>query len=225
MRVILFGATGMIGSGVLIECLADARVESVLCIGRKPSGVTHPRVRNLVRDNLDDLSDVRDQLRGHDACFYCLGVSSVGLGEAEYSRITFDLTLAAARALAEVNPGSTFCYVSGGGSDASERGRVMWARVKGRTENALLALPLNAWMFRPGYIQPRKGVRSKTAWYQAFYTVMGPFYPVLRLAFGSLMTTTENVGRAMIAVAAAGAAGADRRLLENDDINRIAART
>ena len=220
MRVILFGSTGMIGSGVLIECLADPRVTSVLCVGRKPSGAAHSKVRDLVRADLHDYSDARDALRGYDACFFCLGVTSVGLDEPAYSRITYDLTLAAAKALAELNPAITFCYVSGQGTDSTERGRVMWARVKGRTENALLALPFRAYLFRPGYIQPRKGVRSKIFWYQAAYSVMGPLYPVLRLVFASSMTTTENVGRAMIAVAAQ---GADRKLLENDDINRLAA--
>jgi uncharacterized protein YbjT (DUF2867 family) len=219
--VVLFGATGMVGAGVLIECLEDPRVASVLVIGRRACGVVHPKLRELVRSELFAYDDAGADLTGHDACFFCLGVSSAGMAEAEYTRLTHDLTLAAAGALAARNPGMTFCYVSGEGTDGTERGRMMWARVKGRTENRLLALPLNAFMFRPGFIQPMKGVRSKTKLYQAIYTVLGPLYPVFKLFLAKHLTTTENVGRAMIAVAAG---GSPRRILENPDINALAVR-
>jgi len=220
MKVILFGATGMVGASVLIECLDDERVESVLAVGRKASGVTHPKVRDLVHADLLDYADIRQQFRGFDSCFYCLGVSTVGQDEASYTRITYDITIAAATALAEVNPGMTFCFVSAAGADSTERGRVMWTRVKGKTENRLFTLPLNAYMFRPGLIQPRKGVRSRTAWYNMFYAIMAPIYPIVRPFAGAFMTTTEDLGKAIISVAAA---GFDKRILESSDINRAAA--
>ena len=221
MKVVLFGATGMVGSGVLTECRADSRIRSVLAIGRSPSGVDHQKVRELIRSDFFNYEDIRGELIGVNACFFCLGVSSVGMDEATYHRLTYELTIAAARALAEYSPGLTFCYVSGEGTDTSERGRQMWARVKGKTENELLRMPhLNAYMFRPGYIHPLKGVRSKTRVYQAFYSVMGPFYPVLQKLFPTHVTTTENVGRAMIEVSMQ---GYGKRILENDDINGLAA--
>jgi hypothetical protein len=196
-------------------------VESILVLGRTPCGVTHPKLRELIRSDFFDYSDTKADLKGHDACFFCLGVSSVGMTETAYHRLTYDLTIAAATALAELNPGMTFCYVSGEGTDSTERGRSMWARVKGKTENQVLRMRLDAYMFRPGFIQPRKGVRSKTNWYQAFYTVLGPFYPLLRRLAPKHVTTTENVGRAMIQVAASGYA---KRVLENPDINALAER-
>jgi uncharacterized protein YbjT (DUF2867 family) len=215
----IFGASGMVGSGVLTECLADVRVQSILVVGRTRTGVKDPKVRELLRSNFFDYSDARSQLRGYDACFFCLGVSSAGMKEATYYRLTYDLTIAAATALAELNPRMTFCYVSGEGTDSTENGRSMWARVKGKTENHVLRLPLEAYMFRPGYIQPLKGVRSKTRWYQLVYNVIGPLYPFLKRVFPTHMTTTENVGRAMIRVAAE---GYSKRVLENSDINALA---
>ena len=169
MKVILFGATGMVGAGVLNECLRDDRVHEVLAILRAPSGKSHPKLREVVRSNFLDYSDARHDFAGAAACFFCLGVTAVGKTEEEYYRLTFDITLAAARTMAEVNPGSTFCYVSGQGTDSSEKGRVMWARVKGKTENAILRLPLEAYMLRPGYIQPLGGIKSKTRVYRVFY--------------------------------------------------------
>lgn len=202
MRVVIFGATGMVGQGVLRECLRDSRVTRVLAVGRRPSGVSHPKVAELVRRDLFDWSDAGDALAGYDACFFCLGVSAVGMSEADYTRTTYDLTLAAATTLARLNPGMTFIYVSGQGTDSSERGRAMWARVKGRTENALLRLPFRAaYMFRPGIIQPVDGVRSGTTWYRVFYTIMAPVMPLMRLAFPNHVVTTAEVGRAMIEVA------------------------
>jgi uncharacterized protein YbjT (DUF2867 family) len=219
VKVILFGATGMVGAGVLHECLRDDRVSEVLALVRAPSGRTHPKLRELVRSDFLDYSDAHDDFRGANACFFCLGVTAVGKTEAEYHRLTFDITLAAARTLAGLHPGMTFCYVSGQGTDSSERGRSMWARVKGKTENALLRLPLEAYMLRPGYIQPLGGIRSKTRVYRVFYAVMAPLYPILRRLTPDRVTTNEIVGRAMISLAVRGYA---KRVLEVRDINRVA---
>jgi uncharacterized protein YbjT (DUF2867 family) len=221
MKVILFGATGMIGDGVLRECLADPRVSMVLAVGRTPCGITHAKLREHVRADFFDYRDVRAEWSGYAACFFCLGVSSVGMREADYTRLTYDLTLAAARALAEGNPALVFCYVSGAGTDSTERGRSMWARVKGKTENHLIALPFRAYLFRPAYVQPRRGTRSKTRLYQAFYTVLGPLYPLLRRLAPGYVTTTTALGRAMIEVAAK---GHGRRVLESNDINALGER-
>jgi uncharacterized protein YbjT (DUF2867 family) len=180
LKVVLFGATGMIGAGVLEACLADPRVDSVLAVGRAPTGRKHEKLQGLVRTGFFDFSDAPEALAGHDACFFCLGVSSAAMDEAKYHRLTYDLTIAAAAELARISPGATFCYVSGQGTDSTEHGRIMWARVKGKTENRLLELPLDTYLFRPGYVQPMKGIRSKTALYRAVYTVLGPFFPVLR---------------------------------------------
>lgn len=209
----------MVGAGVLHECLRDDRVQEVLAVRRTPSGTSHPRLVELIRNDFHDYSDAREQLRGFDACFFCLGVTAVGKTEAEYHRLTFDLTFAAARMMAELNPGSTFCYVSGQGTDSSEKGRVMWARVKGKTENAILRLPLEGYMLRPGYIQPLGGIKSKTRVYRVFYDLMAPLYPVLKRLTPNLVTTNELVGRAMISLAAS---GYESRILEVRDINRIA---
>ena len=218
MKVILFGATGMVGAGVLRECLRDDRVHEVLAVQRSSSGTVHPKFRELIRDDFFDYRDVRDQFRGADACFFCLGVTAVGKTEAEYHHLTFDITLAAARSLAELNPGMTFCYVSGYGTDSTERGRTMWARVKGKTENALLRLPLEAYMLRPFYIQPLGGIKSKTRVYRVFYEIMGPLYPVLRRLTPNYVTSNEGIGRAMIQLALH---GYPSRVLEVRDINRV----
>jgi uncharacterized protein YbjT (DUF2867 family) len=216
MRVVLFGATGMVGQGVLRECLRDGRVTRVLAVGRRATGVSHPKLAELVRRDLFDWSDADEALAGHDACFFCLGVSSAGMSEADYTRTTYDLTLAAATTLARLNPAMTFVYVSGQGTDATERGRAMWARVKGRTENALLRLPFRAaYMFRPGIIQPVEGARSATAWYRVTYAVLGPAMPLLRRAFPDHIVTTSELGRAMLAVAREGHA---HPVLERGDI-------
>jgi uncharacterized protein YbjT (DUF2867 family) len=220
VKVILFGATGMVGAGVLHECLRDGRVNEVVAVLRTPSGKSHPKLREVVRTSFLDYGDAREVFRGADACFFCLGVTAVGKTEEEYYRLTFDITLAAARTMAEVNPGSTFCYVSGQGTDSSEKGRVMWARVKGKTENAILQLPLEAYMLRPGYIQPLGGIKSKTRVYRLFYELMAPVYPVLKRLTPNLVTTNETVGRAMIALAAKGYSSS---ILEVRDINRVGA--
>jgi len=220
VKVILFGATGMVGAGVLQACLRDEGVQEVWAVQRSSSGRSHPKLRELIRTNFLDYSDALEDFHGADACFFCLGVTAVGKTEEEYSRLTYDLTLAAGRAMAEVNPGMTFCYVSGQGTDSSENGRVMWARVKGKTENALLRLPLRAYMLRPGYIQPLGGITSKTRVYRLFYQIMTPLYPVLRRLTPNLVTTSEVVGRAMIALARN---GYSKPVLEVRDINRIGA--
>ena len=218
MRVVLFGATGMVGEGVLIECLEAPDVESVLVIGRKSCGRTHAKLREVLRADFFDWSDAGELFAGLHACFFCLGVSAADMGAEEYYRLTFDITLAAARMMAELNPGSVFCCVSGQGTDGSEKGRVMWARVKGRTENAILAMPLKAYMLRPGYILPLGGIKSKTRVYRVFYQLMAPIYPVLRRLTPNLVTTNETVGRAMIELAASGYGS---RVLEVRDINRV----
>ena len=217
MRVIIFGATGMVGQGVLRECLRDPDVERVLAVGRSASAEQHPRLRQLVVPDVGDLSRIADQLAGYDACFFCLGVSSAGMKEDRYRRLTYDLTLSVARTLAALNPAMTFVYVSGAGTDSTERGRVMWARVKGATENALLQLPFTrAVMFRPAYIQPMHGIASKTPLYRALYAVSSWLYPLLSALAPHLVTTTEGIGQAMLAVAKHGAPAS---ILETRDIN------
>jgi uncharacterized protein YbjT (DUF2867 family) len=217
MNVLLFGATGMVGLGVLRECLLDPEVRRVVSIGRTPSGVTNPKLHDIVVTDLFKIAD--SDLTGFDACFFCLGTTAAGKSEEAYSRVTYDLTLSIARTLARLNPQMTFIYVSGAGTDSTERGRTMWARVKGKTENALLQLPFKAaWMFRPAVIQPLHGIRSKTRLYQMFYSLTGPIFPLLKRMFSRFITTTEQVGRAMLIVAKRGAPG---RILETEDINRL----
>jgi uncharacterized protein YbjT (DUF2867 family) len=219
MNVILFGATGMVGQGVLRECLLDAGVKKVLAVGRSPLGQSDAKLEELVHKDLYDFSAVESKLRGYDACFFCLGVSSAGMSEADYTRVTYDLTMAAAHTLARLNPKMTFIYVSGAGTNSNEKGS-MWGRVKGRTENALLKLFPNAYMFRPGLIQPLHGIKSKTRLYQAFYTVGGPLMSVMKAVAPGGITDTERVGKAMLKVARD---GAPKKLLENKDINALVA--
>jgi uncharacterized protein YbjT (DUF2867 family) len=220
MNVILFGATGMVGQGVLRECLLDPDVQQVLSIVRTPSGQPHPKLRELVHTYFFDYSAIEPQLTGYDACFFSLGASSTGMDEAKYTHLTHDLTLAAATTLARLNPQMTFLYVSGAGTDSAERGRIMWARVKGKTENDLLKLPFRAAsMFRPGFIQPLRGIRSKTNLYQFFYTVLNPILPLLKSAFPKSIITTEELGRAMLNVAKH---GYPKPILETADIVRAA---
>jgi uncharacterized protein YbjT (DUF2867 family) len=209
----------MVGQGVLRECLCDPEIERVLTIGRSATGQRHEKLREIIHGNLANLAAVEDQLHGYDACFFCLGVSSVGMTEGDYRRVTYDLTLGAAKTLARLNPGMTFIYVSGAGTDSTERGRSMWARVKGATENALLRLPFKAAvMFRPGFIQPLHGIRSKTKFYQMIYTALGPLISLLKAVAPNAVTTTEQVGHAMINVAKH---GAPKPVLESRDINGL----
>jgi uncharacterized protein YbjT (DUF2867 family) len=219
MKVVLFGATGMIGQGVLRECLLDAEIAQVLAIGRRATRLRHTKLREIVHEDFSDFSGIESELSGFDACLFCLGVSSAGMSEKDYRRVTYDFTMAAARTLVKRNPGMTFLYISGAGTDGTERGRVMWARVKGATENALLRLPFEAaYMFRPAYIQPLHGIRSSTGWTRALYAVMGPLYPVWKRLFPNHVTTTEELARAMIHVAKR---GAGKRILESRDIAEV----
>jgi uncharacterized protein YbjT (DUF2867 family) len=202
MNVVLFGATGMVGQGVLRECLLDNDVRRVVSVVRSPSGQQHEKLQELIAVNFLDLSPIAPELTDLDACIYCLGVSSAGMTEEQYTTITYEYTMEAARTLLKANSGMTFLYVSGSGTDSSERGRVMWARVKGKTENALLHSGFKAaYMFRPGFIQPLHGIKSKTRLYRAIYAVSTPMFPVLRALFPKYVTTTEQLGRAMLAVA------------------------
>lgn len=220
MRIILLGATGMVGQGVLRECLFDPGVEQVLSIGRSPAGRLHPKFTELLQADLFDLAPVEKQLQGFDACFFCLGTSSLGMTEEAYRQVTHDLTLTVARTLVRLNPGMTFIYVSGAGTDSSEQGGSMWARVKGATENALLKLPFkSAYMFRPGAIVPLHGIRSKTFAYRVIYALARPFWRPLQAAYPNAITTTEQVGRAMLRAARE---GAPKAILESADINALA---
>jgi len=205
----------MVGQGVLRECLLDPSVEKVLSIGRSKTGQQHPKLREIVHADIADLAPIEGQLTGYDACFFTLGVSSVGMKEADYRRITYDLTLSAAQTLVKLNPEMTFLYISGAGTG----GTSMWARVKGETENALLRLPFKAaYMFRPGFIQPLHGVKSKTALYRIPYAILGPFNSLFLKFFPKYATTTEVLGRALIKAARD---GAPERVLESQDINAL----
>ena len=218
--MILFGATGMVGQGVLRECLLDPDVNNVLSIVRSPSGRQHAKLRELVHRDFFDFSGLEDQLSGYDACFFCLGVSSAGMSEEKYRHITYDLTVGAAATLARLNPNMTFIYISGAGTDSTERGRTMWARVKGQTENALLRMPFRAaYMFRPGVIVPLDGIKSKTRAIQFFYTLFGPILPWLARRWPNQITTTEKLGRAMLKAAVQ---GAPKPVLETRDIAALA---
>jgi uncharacterized protein YbjT (DUF2867 family) len=215
MKALLFGATGMIGQGVLGECLLDPDVQLVLTVGRTRTGTQNPKLREmLMQDSWQDASI------GFNACFFCLGVTSAGLKEEEYERLTYGLTLSTAEPLSKLNPQMTFVYVSGAGTDSSEQGRIHWARIKGKTENALLRLPFKAaYMFRPGVIQPLHGIQSKTKSYRVFYTLSKPLLPLLRRVFPNSILTTEQIGRAMLAAARR---GAPKRVLESSDIRALA---
>jgi uncharacterized protein YbjT (DUF2867 family) len=219
MNVILFGATGMVGQGVLRECLLDPDVHQILSIVRTPTNQQNPKLRELIHADFFNYSDIESQLTGFDTCIFTLGVSSAGMDEAKYTHLTHDLTLAAATTLVRLNPQMTFLYISGAGTDSTERGRTMWARVKGRTENDLLKLPFRAaYMFRPGVIQPLHGIRSKTRFYQFFYTILNPVLPLLKSAFPQAITNTEQLGRAMLKVTKD---GYPKPILESKDINSL----
>lgn len=212
IKAIITGVTGMVGEGVLHECLNHSEVESVLAISRKPCGVKHEKLKEIIHKDFSDLSSIEDQLAKYNACYFCAGVSSVGKKEDEYKRITYDLTLNFAHTLVKLNPDMTFCYVSGVGTDSTEKGRSMWARVKGKTENDLLKLQFKAaYMFRLGYIQPTKGLKNA---YKA-YKIFAPFYPIIKLLFSKYATTLKEIGLAMINVALY---GSEKKVLECRDI-------
>jgi NAD dependent epimerase/dehydratase family len=212
MRTIITGATGMVGEGVLHECLQHPDVEAVLVLGRKSCGVQHAKLTEILHSDLSDISSLKDRIAGYDACFFCAGVSSVGLSEEEYTRITYTLTLNFAQTLVSVNPSMTFCYVSGSGTDSSEQGRSMWARVKGKTENDLFKLPFkHVFAFRPGYMHPTPGLKNTLS----FVKYVSWLYPIVRMLTSNVASTLAEVGIAMISVAQH---GSDKRILEVRDI-------
>ena len=209
----------MVGQGALRECLLDPDVQQILSIVRALSGQHHAKLHELIHSNFFDYSEIESQLAGFDACFFSVGVSSAGMDEAKYTHLTYDLTLSAATTLAKLNPQMTFIYVSGAGTDSTERGRSMWARIKGKTENDIFQLCFRAaYMFRPGFIEPLHGIRSKTRLYQTVYTVLNPILPLLKFTLPQYVTTTEQVGRAMLQVAKH---GYPCRILESKDIDSL----
>ncbi|TMV50059.1 NAD-dependent epimerase/dehydratase family protein [Paenibacillus mesophilus] len=216
VRAIVTGATGMVGEGVVHECLNHPGVEAVLVINRKPCGITHPKLKELLVRDFFDLASIANELTGYNAVFFCLGVSSVGLQENEYHRLTYELTLHAAETFLRLNPGIVFCYVSGSGTDSTEQGKRMWARVKGKTENRLLQLPFRkAYMFRIGYVHPTKGLHNTHKYYYA----LAWLYPLWRAVFPNYVSTLRDVGIAMINTVNK---GYDKSVLEVRDINALA---
>lgn len=219
IRVIITGATGMVGEGVLHECLHHAEVEKVLIINRKASGFKHPKLEEIVHADFYDLSLVENRLAGYTACFFCLGVSAIGMTEEKYHRITFDLTLNFAQTVLKLNPELIFCYVSGSGTDSTARGKLMWARVKGKTENQLLAMGFNdAYMFRPGFMFPTPGLKNTLK----YYRYLNWMYPALRKIFPAYVSTLKELGIAMIHAATD---GYDKSVLEVKDIVALAKST
>lgn len=219
IKAVLFGATGMVGEGVLYKALDHVDVESVLVIGRRSCGVNHPKLKELLHSDFYDYSAIEEQLRGYNTCWFCLGVTSVGKREEEYRRLTYDLTMQAARTLSKLNPGMTFCYISGTGTDGTEKGRVMWARVKGKTENDLRALPFKAaYAFRPGFIKPYRGLKNS----YGVSKVLGGIYPLMKAVFPKYVCTLEDLALAMINAAKDGYL---LPVLENPDIARLATMT
>lgn len=216
LSVIITGTTGMVGEGVMYECLLHSQVEKILLINRRPGGVSHPKVKEIIHHDFFDLSPIESQLKGFNACFFCLGVSSVGMNEENYHRVTYELTLNAAKTILKINPEMTFCYVSGAGTDSSEKGRSMWARVKGKTENYLLNLPFkSAFMFRPGFIEPTKGLKNTLK----FYRYVGWLIPVMRSFFPKYISSLKDLGLAMIN---ATSKGYEKSVLEVKDIIALA---
>jgi len=215
IRAIITGTTGMVGEGVLLECLENPDVESVLIINRRPLGMSHPRLKEIVHKDFHNISPIEDQLKGYNACYFCLGVSSVGMKEPEYRRITYDLTMHVAEALSRQNPDMTFCYVSGAGTDSTENGRIMWARVKGKTENDLRKLTMDqVFAFRPGFMKATEGQKNLPSW----YGYIGWIYPLLKAVFPNSASTLTQVAKAMIYVTKY---GYEKNILEVKDINQI----
>jgi len=208
----------MIGHGLLLECLDHPKIESILTLNRSQLQITHPKLKAIICRNFFNLTEIKQELEGFDTCFFCLGISSGGRTEREYTSITYELTLSFARNILAINPDITFCYISGAGTDSAESSRMMWARIKGKTENDLLKLPFSSvYMFRPGFILPKKGVRSRTKAYQIIYTLARPFYPVLR-KIPRYVTSSDRLGKAMIRV---GMEGYLKNILETSDINSL----
>jgi hypothetical protein len=215
MKAVLLGSSGMVGKGVLMECLEDSRVQEILLVNRKSAGISHPKVKEIIHADFENFYSLKERLNGYDVCFFCLGVTSAGLDEKQYAKITYTITLNFAHTFISANPSSVFCYVSGAGTDSTEKGRSMWARVKGKTENDLLKLPFKAaYMFRPAYIQPLKRIKSKTGWYNAVYFIFKPLYFLLK-PFKSFVTDTASLGKAMIKAASN---GYEKKVVESKDI-------
>jgi len=220
LKVIIFGSTGMVGKGVLYECIDSENVESVLLINRSRLGIENPKVKEVVHDDFTDFSSLQNELKGYDACYFSLGVSAAGMKEEKYRRITYGFTLAASSILRKLNENMTFIYVSGVGTDTSEKGRTMWARVKGKTENDIIKLGFkDAYMYRAGYIQPEKGIKSKTKLYNALYIFSKPLYPVLKILIPNQITTTTKLGQSMINITQK---PYRKKIITNRDINIIA---
>jgi uncharacterized protein YbjT (DUF2867 family) len=216
IKLIITGSTGMVGEGVLHECLQHPDVESILVINRKPCGITHPKLKEIIHADFFNLLPIESGLSGYNACFFCAGVSSVGMKEPEYTRVTYELTMNFAQTVSRLNPDMTFCYVSGAGTDSSEKGRIMWARVKGKTENDLMKLQLkNVYAFRPAFMKPTKGQKNVPA----FYKYVLWLYPVLHAVFSQYLGTLSDVGLAMINCTVS---GAGKKVLEAKDIARLA---
>ncbi|GAB3723028.1 Rossmann-fold NAD(P)-binding domain-containing protein [Spirosoma lituiforme] len=217
IRAIITGATGMVGEGVLHECLLHPDVEHVLVINRKPGGVTHPKLKEIILNDFFDLSPIESELGGYNTCFFCLGVSSVGMGDDEYRHLTYDLTMNVARLLSKLNPDMTFTYVSGAGTDSTEAGRLAWARVKGATENALMQLFRNAYMFRPGFMKPTPGLKNV----KTYYKFIAWLYPIGRALYPAGFSTLQELALAMIKSASI---GYEKKVLEVNDIVMLAKR-
>src|SRR5664280_727073 len=219
IKVIITGSTGMVGEGVLLECLQHPDVESILVINRRPCGVTNPKLSEIIHIDFNNLLPIESRLSGYNACFFCAGVSSVGMKEPEYTKVTYDLTMSFAKTLSRLNPEMVFCYVSGAGTDSSEKGRMMWARVKGKTENDLMKLQFKSvYAFRPAFMKPIKGQKNAPS----FYKYILWLYPVLHLMFPSYFGTLSDVGLAMINCTAL---GAEKKVLEAKDIAGLAKET
>src|SRR4030095_683860 len=208
----------MVGKGVLYECLDSADVESVLLVNRNPVDMSHPKIKEVIIKDFFHPESIRENLKGYNACFYCVGVTSIGMKEEDYGRIMYDMTLVFAKEVLALNPEMTFCFVSGAGTDSTEKGSSMWARVQGKNENALLAMRFeHAYMFRPGHIQPKRGIKSRTGWYNLYYAILGSFYFLLK-RIPKYVTDTTTMGRAMIRVALN---GYSKNILESNDINKV----
>ena len=222
IKVIITGSTGMIGKGVLMECLDNPNVSSILLINRNSIEMENVKIKELIVEDFHNLSPFREALVGYDACYFCMGVSAFRMKEREYNEITYKMTLHLAKLLSDINPELSFCYVSGMGTASSEQGRSMWARVKGKTENTILKLPLkSAFLFRPGYVQPMKGIKSKTGMYNTMYAFVKPFYPIFKFIIPNKVTSNINIGKAMICSTLK---GSDKTILYNKDINELAAK-
>ena len=216
IKVIITGATGMVGEGVLHECLLHESIEEILVVTRKSSGIMHPKLKEHVHNDFYDLSSIASQLKGYDACFFCLGISSIGMKEPDFYKVTYTLTMHFANTLSIQNNAMTFCYISGASTDSTEKGKVLWARVKGKTENDLMKLPFKAvYNFRPGYMQPTKGLKNTLG----FYKYVSWMYPLLKRIFPNRVSTLSELGQAMINAALK---GYTKNILEVKDIKALA---